>query len=126
MLVIPAIDLRHGRCVRLTQGRKEEVTVYDADPIAVAEAFENEGAQMLHIVNLDGAFGEASRDNREVLEQLVNRITIPVQFGGGLRSRSDIAQALASGVARVVIGTLAVESAELLAEIIGEFGADHV
>jgi phosphoribosylformimino-5-aminoimidazole carboxamide ribotide isomerase len=126
MLVIPAIDLRHGRCVRLTQGRKEEATVYDTDPITVAEAFENDGAEMLHVVDLDGAFGEANRENRDVLEQLVNRVTVPVQFGGGLRSRNDIAQALGLGVARVVIGTLAVESADLLAEIIREFGADRV
>jgi len=126
MLVIPAIDLRHGRCVRLTQGRKEEATVYDTDPITVAEAFENDGAEMLHVVDLDGAFGEANRDNRDVLEQLVKRVTVPVQFGGGLRTRNDIAQALGLGVARVVIGTLAVESADLLAEIIREFGADRV
>ncbi len=126
MLVIPAIDLRQGKCVRLTQGRKEAATIYDADPIKVAEAFASDGAQMLHVVDLDGAFGEANGRNRDVLRALVHAITIPVQFGGGLRSREDIEQAIGLGVNRVVLGTLAVESPELLAEIIREFGADHV
>src|SRR5258708_5232404 len=118
MLIIPAIDLRQGRCVRLTQGRKEATTVYDADPIKVAEAFENDGARMLHVVDLDGAFGEANERNHEVLRDLVHAITIPVQFGGGLRTPKDIEQAIILGVARVVVGTLAVESPDLLAEIV--------
>jgi phosphoribosylformimino-5-aminoimidazole carboxamide ribotide isomerase len=126
MLVIPAIDLRQGKCVRLTQGRKDAATIYDADPIKVAEAFENDGAQILHVVDLDGAFGETNGLNRNVLRDLVHGITIPVQFGGGLRSPKDIDQALSLGVARVVIGTLAVESPDLVAEITGRFGASRV
>src|SRR6267154_2662558 len=126
MLVIPSIDLRQGKCVRLTQGRKEAVTIYDADPIKVAEAFENDGAQMLHVVDLDGAFGEANGSNREVLRKLINAVTIPVQFGGGLRTLKDLEQAISLGVNRVVIGTLAVESPDLLADIIREFGAEQV
>ena len=100
MLIIPAIDLRQGKCVRLTQGRKEAVTIYDADPIKVAEAFENDGAQMLHVVDLDGAFGEANGRNRDVLRDLVHAISIPVQFGGGLRTPKDIDKAISLGVAR--------------------------
>ncbi|SRR6266436_9567557 len=126
MLVIPAIDLRQGRCVRLTQGRKEATTIYDADPIKVAEAFESDGAQMLHIVDLDGAFGEANGRNRKVLRELIHTITVPVQFGGGLRSQGDIEQAIRLGVARVVIGTLAVESTDVLSDIIREFDAEMV
>ena len=126
MLIIPAIDLRQGKCVRLTQGRKDAATVYDADPIKVAEAFENDGAQMLHVVDLDGAFGEANGRNRDVLRDLVRAITIPVQFGGGLRTPKDIEQAFTLGVTRVVIGTLAVESTDLLAKFVGLFGVDHV
>jgi phosphoribosylformimino-5-aminoimidazole carboxamide ribotide isomerase len=126
MLIIPAIDLRQGKCVRLTQGRKETTTIYDADPVKVAEAFENDGAQMLHVVDLDGAFGEANGRNREVLGDLVRAVNIPVQFGGGLRTPNDIEQAIGLGIARVVIGTLAVESADLLARIIRTFGAEQV
>jgi phosphoribosylformimino-5-aminoimidazole carboxamide ribotide isomerase len=126
MLVIPAIDLRQGKCVRLTQGRKEAITVYDADPIKVAEGFENDGARMLHVVDLDGAFAESNGRNREVLRDLVTAVRIPVQFGGGLRGAKDIEQVFGLGVARVVMGTLAVESPDLLAEIVRLFGVDHV
>jgi len=126
MLIIPAIDLQQGKCVRLTQGRKEATTIYDADPIKVAEGFENDGARMLHVVDLDGAFGEANGRNREVIRDLVHAITIPVQFGGGLRGAKDVEQAISLGLARVVIGTLAVESPDLLAEIVRQFGAEHV
>ncbi len=126
MLVIPAIDLRQGKCVRLTQGRKEQATVYDGDPVRVAEGFEKDGARMLHVVDLDGAFSESNGRNREVLRELVRAVSIPVQFGGGLRSANDIEQAISLGVARVVIGTLAVESPDMLATIVGQFGAAQV
>src|ERR1700674_4647782 len=104
MLVIPAIDLRQGKCVRLTQGRREATTIYDADPVKVAEGFERDGAQMLHVVDLDGAFGEGDGRSREVLRDLVHAIAIPVQFGGGLRGAKDVEQAISLGLARVVIG----------------------
>src|SRR5258708_9352253 len=115
MLIIPAIDLRQGKCVRVTQGRKEAATIYDADPIKVAEAFENDGAQMLHVVDLDGAFGEANVRNRDVLRNLVHAITIPMQFVGGLPTQKDIEQAIGLGSATLVMGTLAVLLPNLLA-----------
>lgn len=126
MIVIPAIDLRQGQCVRLTQGRKEAATVYDGDPVKVAEDFENDGARMIHVVDLDGAFSESNVRNRHVLRDIVRAISIPVQFGGGLRGAKDIEQVLSLGVARVVIGTLAVESPDLLAKFVGTLGVDHV
>jgi phosphoribosylformimino-5-aminoimidazole carboxamide ribotide isomerase len=126
MLIIPAIDLRQGKCVRLTQGRKEAATVYDGDPVKVAEDFERDGARMLHVVDLDGAFSEANGRNREVLRDLVLAVGIPVQFGGGLRSTKDIEQVIGLGVARVVIGTLAIESPDMLAKIVRLCGVDHV
>src|SRR5258708_21532319 len=126
MLVIPAIDLRQGKCVRLIQGRKDAATVYDGDPVRIAKAFENDGARMLYVVDLDGAFAESNERNREVLRDIIHVITIPVQFGGGLRTTKDIEQVISLGVARVVIGTLAVESPDLLAKFVGLFGGDHV
>ena len=126
MLVIPAIDLRQGNCVRLTQGRKEAVTVYDGDPVKVAEDFERDGARMLHVVDLDGAFSESNALNREVLQCITRAINIPVQFGGGLRGAEDIEQVIGLGVARVVIGTLAVESPDALAKIVRQFGVERV
>ena len=126
MLVIPAIDLRQGKCVRLTQGRKDTATVYDGDPVKVAEGFARDGAGMLHVVDLDGAFSESNGRNRGVLRELVRAVRIPVQFGGGLRGAKDIEQIISLGVARVVVGTMAVESPDRLAKIIRLFGVDHV
>src|SRR6267378_3278552 len=126
MLVIPAVDLRQGKCVRLRQGRKDAVTAYYGDPIKIAEDFEKDGARMIHVVDLDGAFSESNVRNRDVLRDIVRAVTIPVQFGGGLRGAKDIEQAISLGVARVVIGTLAVESPDMLAEIVRLFGVDHV
>jgi len=124
MLIIPAIDLRNGRCVRLAQGRKDAATVYDDNPPEVAKAFENDGARMLHVVDLDGAFSENKLRNREVLRELVSTISIPVQFGGGLRSVADVEQVLALGVTRVVIGTVAAESPDTLARMLQLFGSE--
>jgi len=118
MLIIPAIDLRNGRCVRLAQGRKDSATVYDDDPVATAKRFEDDGAQMLHIVDLDGAFAESRQRNREVLGEVLSSIAIPVQFGGGLRNLQDVQAILSLGVTRVVIGTVAAESPDTLAKML--------
>ena len=126
MLVIPAIDLRQGKCIRLTQGRKDAATVYGDDPVKVAEDFERDGARMLHIVDLDGAFSESNTRNREILRCIIRVIHIPLQFGGGLRSTKDVEQVISLGVNRVVIGTLAVESPDSLAKMVRLFGAEHI
>jgi len=126
MLVIPAIDLRQGKCVRLTQGRKETATIYDGDPVEIAETFEAAGARMLHIVDLDGAFAETNLRNREVLREIIRAIHIPIQFGGGLRATEDVGRVIELGVARAVIGTVAVESPELLTEMLHLFGSKHL
>ena len=126
MLVIPAIDLRDGACVRLRQGRKEQVTRYEGNPAEVARAFAGQGAEWLHVVDLDGAFTEDHSRNRQVLKMIVAAIGIPVQFGGGLRSQRDVEQAIDLGAARVVIGTLAVESPEIVEQLIAGFGSDRV
>jgi phosphoribosylformimino-5-aminoimidazole carboxamide ribotide isomerase len=126
MLILPAIDLRAGRCVRLTQGRKETAKIYDANPVDVAQAFEAAGARMLHVVDLDAAFSDSNVYNRKVLTQLIGSINIPIQFGGGLRSTEDVEQVIQLGVARVVIGTVAAESIETLEKIIQLIGSKFV
>jgi len=126
ILIIPAIDLRDGRCVRLTQGRKDNATVYDGDPIEIARSYEASGAQMIHIVDLDGAFSNPNSRNRQVLRRIISRIRIPLQFGGGVRSLEDVAQVVELGVARVVIGTLAVEEPQRLDQMLRSFGADRI
>ncbi len=123
MLIIPAIDLRDGRCVRLTQGRKDAVKVYDGDPVEIAQRFAAAGAHMLHVVDLDGAFAERNTRTREVAWQIIRAVTIPVQFGGGLRSDADVQQLIEYGAARVVIGTLAAESPATLESFVQRFGA---
>jgi len=120
--VIPAIDLRDGHCVRLTQGRKDKVTVYDGDPIEIALGYEASGAPMIHIVDLDGAFSDPNSRNRQALGEIISRIRVPLQFGGGLRSLEDVAQVIQMGVNRVVVGTLAVESPETLGKLVEKFG----
>ena len=126
MLIIPAIDLRDGRCVRLKQGRKDDVTHYDGDPVEVAKDFQKQGAEWLHVVDLDGAFAERNSTNRQTLKAIVEAVNIPIEFGGGLRSFSDVEQVLQLGVARVVIGTLAVESPQILQKLVASFGSDRI
>ena len=126
MLIIPAIDLRDGFCVRLAQGRRDATKVYKADPVEVALSFEDDGAEMLHVVDLDGAFSEPNSRNRKVLQKVIDTIGIPVQFGGGLRTTEDVFEAIDIGVHRVVIGTVAAESPETFAEMLAKFGSKTI
>lgn len=123
MLILPAIDLRNGRCVRLTQGLKSEAKIYTGEPLEIALSYENDGAKMLHIVDLDGAFAEKESPNRNVVREIVKALNIPVQFGGGLRSIEDVKLLAGFGVNRLIIGTLAIEQPKMLEELIKEFGA---
>src|SRR5437870_7566849 len=123
MLIIPAIDLRNGQCVRLAQGRKDANKVYNADPVEVALSFEDDGYEMLHVVDLDGAFSEPNSRNRKVLQKIIDTVGIPVQFGGGLRTTEDVFEAIDIGVHRVVIGTIAAESPQTFAEMLAKFGS---
>jgi phosphoribosylformimino-5-aminoimidazole carboxamide ribotide isomerase len=123
MLVIPAIDLRNGQCVRLTQGRRFEATVYNDDPVAVAKDFVSAGAQMIHVVDLDGAFNGAVSPNREVAKRIVDAVAAPVEFGGGVRTIEDARELLAAGVNRVVLGTLAAESPDSLKAFVDRFSS---
>ncbi len=124
--IYPAIDLRHGRVVRLELGDPTRETVFGDDPAAAARRWLAAGATWLHVVNLDGAFAEAGRANWEALRAITGVGGARVQFGGGLRARDDVAAALVAGVARVVLGTAALESPEMLAAAVAEFGAARV
>jgi phosphoribosylformimino-5-aminoimidazole carboxamide ribotide isomerase len=105
MIVVPAIDLRGGRCVRLVRGDPSQQTVYKADPPAVARVFEEQGAELLHVVDLDAAFGTG--DNQDTITEICDAVDIPVQVGGGLRSVVNLMQAQIAGASRVVLGTAA-------------------
>lgn len=114
MLVIPAIDLKAGRCVRLYQGDMDRATIYSDNPVATALRWQSEGAERLHIVDLDGAVSGAGV-NTAVIEQICQALTIPVQVGGGIRNLDAIERLLSRGVARVILGTVAYRQPEVVA-----------
>jgi phosphoribosylformimino-5-aminoimidazole carboxamide ribotide isomerase len=124
MEIIPAIDLKNGRCVRLRQGRDDATTEYSADPVAVAMRWVEQGARRLHVVNLDGAFGRTS-GHLEILRQIVAQTGIAVQFGGGLRSLEAIREARDAGAVKVVLGTFALVDPSALPTILKEIGPEH-
>ncbi len=126
--IYPAIDLREGRVVRLQQGDRKRETEYDSDPAAIAERWIEKGAAWLHVVNLDGAFGERSRTNLTALQAILRAANgkVRVQFGGGLRDMAIIAHVLRMGVSRVVVGTAAVRNPELMRSALRTFGPDRV
>jgi phosphoribosylformimino-5-aminoimidazole carboxamide ribotide isomerase len=121
MMILPAIDLKGGRCVRLVQGQIDQATLYDADPVAVAMAFARAGAEMIHVVDLDGAFTGAGSGNRELLKEMIARISVPIQFGGGIRTEDDVEEVVNAGVQRVVLGTLAHDSPQTLSSLVKRF-----
>lgn len=115
MILYPAIDLKDGNCVRLLRGDMEAATVFGTDPAAQAKAFEQSGAQWLHLVDLNGAF--AGRPvNGEAVEAILAAITVPVQLGGGIRDMATIETWLERGLSRVILGTVAVENPSLVRE----------
>ncbi|MCX7623554.1 MAG: 1-(5-phosphoribosyl)-5-[(5-phosphoribosylamino)methylideneamino]imidazole-4-carboxamide isomerase [Thermomicrobium sp.] len=126
MIVIPAVDLRDGRCVRLFQGDFARETVYADDPVAMARHWANRGATWLHVVDLDGA--RAGAPVQLALVRAIVQATpeVSVQAGGGVRSLAAIRELLEAGVARVVVGTVALEQPELVAEALERFGADRI
>lgn len=118
MDIYPAIDLKDGKCVRLVQGRFDAVTTYGDDPVAVAVRWKEQGAKWLHLVDLDGArSGTPDPRNRQAVRDIISATGLPVQFGGGIRSESSVAEMLEIGVTRVVIGTAAAKDS-LLAELL--------
>jgi len=124
MIVYPAIDIRQGRVVRLKYGDPAQETVHGDNPVEVAERWKAAGAEWLHVVNLDGTLGEATL-MLEMLRELA-KVGLPIQFGGGLRTLDDAANALENGAARVVLGTLIVQQPELAGEAIRRLGAEAV
>jgi phosphoribosylformimino-5-aminoimidazole carboxamide ribotide isomerase len=120
MIVIPAIDLKEGRCVRLEQGLMDKDTVFNDDPAAQALEWQRQGAELLHIVDLDGAFAGEPR-NRSAIEAILEAISIPAQLGGGIRDLATIEAYLALGLSRVIIGTAAQRNPDLVKEACSRF-----
>jgi len=120
MIVIPAIDIKGGKCVRLRQGRMDAETVFSDDPSAMGSRWESEGAELIHVVDLDGAIGKRPV-NLDTIRVIIDRVNVPIQVGGGIRDIETIRMYIDQGVARVVIGTEAIKNPELVKTACREF-----
>lgn len=125
MKIIPAIDLKDGKCVRLFQGDFEKTTEYSNDPAAIGRRFSALNVDDLHIVDLDGA-RSGDQDNADIVAAIASESGLKVQLGGGIRTRNDVAGWLANGVARCVVGSIAINDPERVKQWIEEFGSDAI
>ena len=120
MIVIPAIDIKQGKVVRLLQGKYEEEKIYSDDPIAVALDLEAQGAVLLHVVDLDGALSGELK-NFDIIKEIAEEVSIPIEMGGGIRTYDDAEKILNAGIERVIMGTKACEDQRLIEELIKEY-----
>jgi phosphoribosylformimino-5-aminoimidazole carboxamide ribotide isomerase len=121
MEIIPAVDIRGGRCVRLYQGDYKQETVFDEDPVTAALTWSSQGAQWLHIVDLDGA-AAGQPQNVELVEEIIKQTGLPVELGGGIRQKDVAIDILHRGIGRIILGTAAIENRELIEELCRRFG----
>ncbi|MDD1716207.1 MAG: 1-(5-phosphoribosyl)-5-[(5-phosphoribosylamino)methylideneamino]imidazole-4-carboxamide isomerase [Methanolinea sp.] len=124
MRVFPAVDILDGQCVQLVQGKRETAAAF-GDPLKCARRWLKEGADALHVINLDGAFGDAGR-NAELIRALIEKTGVEIQLGGGIRSYADAKAWLMLGVERVILGTLAIRDPGVLTVLSREFGRDRI
>jgi len=120
MLIIPAVDIKGGKCVRLKQGRADQETIFSDDPVAMGLKWQDAGAQLLHVVDLDGAFSSKPQ-NLEVIRGLRRALTIPMQLGGGIRTMETVALYLDMGIDRVILGTVIWKDPELVARALAAY-----
>lgn len=120
MQIIPAVDIKGGKCVRLYQGDYNQETVFSEDPVAMAMQWQSQGARRLHIVDLDGAASGEPR-NLAIIEAIVKQAGVPVQLGGGIRDEATVKKLLGIGIKRVILGTVAIEQPELIQKLCQKF-----
>lgn len=125
MLIIPAIDIKNGKCVRLTQGIFKSEKIYSNSPIDMAKKWEAEGAKILHIVDLDGA-KKGTMANLKLVKQIAKTVNIPVQVGGGIRDELTIKTLIASGISGIVLGTIALENKTLFTKLLKKYGSQII
>jgi len=125
MIIIPAIDIISGKCVRLSQGDYDKKTVYSNNPADMALSWQEKGAKYLHLVDLDGA--KAGKPiNIEIIREICKKISIPCEFGGGIRALQDAKLLFNAGVSRIILGTVAVENPELVKNILLKYGTEKI
>lgn len=120
MIIIPAVDIKNGKCVRLVQGRMEDETVFSNDPAAMARQWADAGAELIHVVDLDGAFEKSPR-NLDAVKNIIDTVDTPIQLGGGIRTERTVKTLLDMGVKRVIIGTEAINNPEWVMQICRRF-----
>ena len=125
MIIIPAVDIKNGKCVRLLQGRMEDETVFSDDPAAMAQKWATLGAELIHVVDLDGAF-EKSPQNMDAVKKIINSVATPIQLGGGIRNEQTIQMLLELGVSRVIIGTEAITNTDWVMQTAKRFAGQVV
>jgi phosphoribosylformimino-5-aminoimidazole carboxamide ribotide isomerase len=125
LLILPAIDIKDGRCVRLVQGAQGTEKIYSDDPVQMAILWRGENSKTIHVVDLDGAF-DGKMKNLDVLQRMMKAVDIPIQIGGGIRTYEQVKQLFEIGVYRVVLGTSAIDDPELVSRCIAEFGARKI
>ena len=120
MIIFPAIDIKDNKCVRLLQGDFKKVNIYGNDPSVMAKKWQDKGAEFIHMVSLNGARGEGNI-NDESIRKVLDTVNIPIQIGGGIRSKERVKQLLNMGVNRVIVGSMAIKNKELLKELVNKY-----
>jgi phosphoribosylformimino-5-aminoimidazole carboxamide ribotide isomerase len=120
MLIIPAVDLHQGKCVRLTQGKLDQETIYSNDPVFIAKLWETKGARRLHLIDLDGAY-KGSVQHWEIIKQIRKSLNIPIEFGGGVRSLKTVSELNKIGIDKIIISTIILSNPEEAKEIVKNF-----
>jgi phosphoribosylformimino-5-aminoimidazole carboxamide ribotide isomerase len=124
-LIIPAVDIKDGKCVQLVQGEPGTEQVIIENPHKVAKDWENRGAQILHVIDLDGAFGDNEK-NVEVIKKILSEVNVPIQMGGGIRTKEDAIRLLEMGINKVILGTIAIKNPENVKELSKEYGSERI
>ncbi|MDR0915135.1 MAG: 1-(5-phosphoribosyl)-5-[(5-phosphoribosylamino)methylideneamino]imidazole-4-carboxamide isomerase [Endomicrobium sp.] len=125
MIIIPAIDIRQGKSVRLKQGKLDAETIYSNDPLFLAKLWQAKGAERIHIVDLDGAFS-CINNNREIIKQICSSINIPIEVGGGIRDLEKINEIFDLGATYVILGTVAIYNPDIIRRAIEKYGSDKI
>ena len=125
MIILPAIDLKNNKCVRLLQGDANKETVYSENPVDVAMSFKNAGAEWIHVIDLDGAFS-GERKHTKIVREIINATGLNIEIGGGIRELEDIETCLNAGAKRVILGTSAHKKPELVEEAVKKFGGEAI
>lgn len=124
MLIIPAVDIKNGKCVQLVQGKPNTEQVIIENPEKVAKNWEEMGASIIHVIDLDAALG--SQNNLKVIKKILNEVSVPIQLGGGIRSQSQAQRLLNLGIERLILGTLAIENPKIITNLSNEYGKERV